>query len=87
MKIAVWDTYVERLDGRTMHFDILLEHDKSDLSTAITFGKKYLGKKPFPYRKLTAQECRLCHFETASASLANEIDSKGYAIIEMENCS
>jgi hypothetical protein len=29
MNVAVWDTYVDRPDGRTMHFDILVETDTS----------------------------------------------------------
>ena len=27
MKISVWDTYVAREDGKTMHFDILVSHN------------------------------------------------------------
>ena len=30
MKIAVWDTYVTRKDGKVMHFDILVNENLKD---------------------------------------------------------
>ena len=30
MKVAVWDTYVKRMDGKTMHFAILVLQELED---------------------------------------------------------
>ena len=41
MECAVYDTYVTKKDGKTMHFDVIVEsstpHEK-----AIEYGKEYL---------------------------------------------
>ncbi|AXT58448.1 DUF2024 family protein [Aquimarina sp. MMG015] len=87
MKIAVWDTYVNRKDGLLMHFDILVSNESMDEDQVLAYGKKYLSTKTFKTLSLTAKECRFCHIETASPEIVNLIETKGYAIIEMENCN
>ncbi|QIE58058.1 DUF2024 family protein [Rasiella rasia] len=87
MKIAVWDTYVKREDGKVMHFDILVPKNITDETTIIAHGKSYLETKAFATNQLTANECRLCHFEQATQDIILSIQQKGYAIIEMENCN
>lgn len=87
MKIAVWDTYVQRDDDKTMHFDILVPSDLKDTQLILGFGKDYLLTKTFKTGKLTANECRFCHIENASEEMMESIKEKGYAIIEMENCT
>lgn len=42
MKIAVWDTYVTRKDGKIMHFDILVDENVNDAEQVYEYGKKYL---------------------------------------------
>ena len=86
MKVSVWDTYVRRNDGRRMHFDILVPSDLKDERTVFGFGTDYLKKKAVENHDLTTNECRFCHIEQASAEMVKEIDKRGYAIIEMENC-
>ena len=39
MKIAVWDTYVQRDDDKTMHFDILVPSDLKDTQVNLVLGR------------------------------------------------
>lgn len=87
MKISVWDTYVQREDGSTMHFDILVPSELNDEQTIFNFGLSYLKTKPFKTKQLTAKECNFCHVESATEQMIAAIAEKGYTIIEMENCN
>lgn len=87
MKISVWDTYVKREDATIMHFDILIPSDVTNELTIFNFGMDYLKNKPFKTNQLSANECRLCHIEQATAEMKASIEKKGYFIIEMENCN
>jgi hypothetical protein len=87
MKISVWDTYVKKEDGNTMHFDILMPSEITDEQTVFNFGMHYLNTKPFKTDNLSAKECRLCHIEQATEDMITSIKANGYAIIEMENCN
>ena len=42
MECAVYDTYVQKNDGKTMHFDVVVNSDTSH-EKAIEFGKQYLA--------------------------------------------
>lgn len=86
MKVAVWDTYVTKKDGSTMHFDILAPDEISDLETIYAFGKKYLKSKNEEDSALTSKECNFCHIEKATEEIVSSIEQKGYFIIEMEGC-
>lgn len=87
MKIAVWDTYVKRQDGLIMHFDILVQSELTDKVKVFDFGLDHLKSKPFKSGKLSSKECVFCHIEEATQPLIDEIKSKGYYIIEIENCN
>ena len=87
MKISVWDTYVKRAAGDTMHFDILVPSELKDEQTIFNFGLNYLDTKPFQTNQLTAKECAFCHIDQATEEMIAAIGEKGYAIIEMENCN
>ena len=87
MKVAVWDTYVTKKDGRTMHFDIIAPETIKDTTTIYNYGKDYLIDKNQEGQPLTSKECRLCHIETATHEMLESIEKKGYYIIEMENCN
>ena len=87
MKVAVWDTYVKRKDGRTMHFDIIVPEDLKDESTIYEFGRSYLRSKNEGEQELTAKQCRYCHIERASQEIETSIKQSGYYILEMENCN
>nr|AWJ66164.1 hypothetical protein [uncultured bacterium] len=86
MKVSVWDTYVQREDGRRMHFDILVPDDLKEERIVFGFGKDYLKTKALKNQVLTTNECRFCHIASASEEIIQEIKKKGYTIIEMENC-
>jgi hypothetical protein len=86
MKIAVWDTYVTRKDGKVMHFDILVNEDLKDENQIFEFGKKYLKSVMQEGQNLTSKECVFCHIDKASDEVERQILNSGFAIIEMENC-
>ncbi|MDH3210092.1 MAG: DUF2024 family protein [Burkholderiaceae bacterium] len=86
MQIAVFDTYVRRPDGRRMHFDILVPNTNRDQATVTAFGRAYLASKNIPADTLVSEECRFCHFESASAEVEQDILRAGYSILEMQNC-
>lgn len=86
MQIAVFDTYVNRPDGRRMHFDILVDDQNKNLEQVLQYGRQYLATKNVPGDSLTARECRFCHIESAEESVENEIKAGGFSIIEMQNC-
>lgn len=88
VKIAVFDTYVNRSDGRRMHFDILVRDQEMDkeANTVLAHGRRYLTAKGIPADNLTASECRFCHVESAPPSVEAEINRTGFAIIELQNC-
>jgi Domain of unknown function (DUF2024) len=87
MKVAVWDTYVTKKDGSTMHFDILAPEEIKDTTLIYNYGKDYLKTKGQEGQPLTSRECRFCHVETVRPQWKDSITKKGYFIIEMENCN
>ena len=86
MKVAVWDTYVTKKDGKIMHFDIIAPKEVQDSSTIYAYGKEYLKIKDEEQQLLTSKECQFCHIETATDDMLKSIKDKGYYILEMENC-
>ncbi len=86
MRIAVWDTYVQRNNGTVMHFDIVVPDTLKDEQRVFEFGKSYLKTKSFDTQNLTSKECKFCHIAVASKVMIENIETKGYDIIEMENC-
>lgn len=87
MKVAVWDTYVTKKNGKIMHFDILAPENIKDTSVIYNYGKDYLKQKGQEGQALTSKECRFCHVETLKPNWEESIKKKGYFIIEMENCN
>jgi len=87
MKVSVWDTYVKRKDGLTMHFDILVPSELTNESAIFNYGIEYLKSKPYETGALSAKECRLCHIEEATQPMIDEINERGFYIIEMANCN
>lgn len=86
MKVAVWDTYVAKKNGKIMHFDIIVPEEIKDTAVIYSYGKAYLKTKGQEGQPLTSKECEFCHIETARPIWGAEIEQKGYVIIEMENC-
>jgi len=86
MKVAVWDTYVTKKNGNTMHFDILVKEEETDLEKIFSFGKEYLKTKGQDESSLTTKECNFCHIDKASEEIESSINANGFYIIEMEGC-
>jgi len=87
MKVAVWDTYVKRKDGRKMHFDIIVPEDINNEEIVYSYGMEYLKKKNIESAGLTSKECKFCHIEKANENMIADLNSTGYHIVEMENCN
>lgn len=87
MKVRVWDTYVERTDGKTMHFDILAPENVDSPEQIYAYGKSYLKLKGQEGQTLDASECKFCHIEQASEEIVKSIAKQGFHIIEMQNCN
>ena len=86
MKVAVWDTYLQKPDGEKMHFDILVPETIKDTEQIFSYGQEYLKGKNVKSKILTSKECEFCHIEEASQTIISYIETRGYHIIEMENC-
>ena len=86
-KVNVWDTYVTKKDGRLMHFDIIAPLEISDSAAIYKYGKEYLKSKGQAGQPLTSKQCRLCHIENLRPEWEEQINDKGYFIIEMEGCN
>jgi hypothetical protein len=87
MKVAVWDTYVTRKDGKIMHFDIIAPETVKDTAVIYTYGREYLKTKGQEGQPLTSEECRFCHVREVNPEWKSDIEKKGYYILEMENCN
>jgi len=85
MECAVYDTYVTKKDGKTMHFDVIVEANTSH-EKAIEYGKEFLGKVGQDGQKMTQEECQFCHIQEAPPVVEKEIQEKGYYIQKMEGC-
>lgn len=86
MKVAVWDTYVLKKNGETMHFDIIVPEHIVDETVVHEIGKKYLFEKDEEGQVLSAQQCRYYHQEIATIVMEESIQEKGFYILEMEGC-
>jgi len=87
MEVRVWDTYVDRKDGKVMHFDIIAPSDIVLPEIIYQYGKDYLKTKNQEGQPLSAEECRFCHIQEASSEIQVTIAEKGYYILEMQNCA
>jgi Domain of unknown function (DUF2024) len=87
LSVSVYDTYVPKKQGGTMHFDILVASTEKDLQKIYDYGKTYLKTKGQEGQPLSAQECRFCHVENAKGAIEDSIVAQGYYIIEMEGCN
>ena len=85
MECAVYDTYVTKKDGRTMHFDVIVETSSAH-DQAIKFGKEYLESAGQGGQKMTQEECQFCHIQEAPPVVEKDIKDKGYYIQKMDGC-
>lgn len=87
MQIAVWDTYVRREDGLTMHFDILVPTEIENRSLIFEYADQYLTEKQFNAEDIRSSRCQFCHVEQASEEVILKVGQRGFDIIEFENCN
>jgi hypothetical protein len=83
MKVAVFDTYVRKQDGSTLHFDIIVP-DQTSPDQTIAFGKKYLNTQ-IQAGDISTRECQFCHIEEPSTEMISSIKSQGFFILEFED--
>jgi hypothetical protein len=76
MECAVYDTYVQKKDGRIMHFDVVVA-DGTPHEKAIEYGKQYLQSAGQEDQKITQQECQFCHIQQAPPFVEKSIEEKG----------
>jgi hypothetical protein len=86
MQCAVYDTYVEKKDGKTMHFDVIVE-ENTQQEKAIEYGKQYLESAGQGGQRMTQEECQFCHIQEAQPVVERDITSRGYYIQKMEGCT
>jgi hypothetical protein len=86
MNVAVWDTYVTRANGMVMNFDIIVPETVTDEEIIYGYGRAYLNSREIPDSPLTASQCSFCHIEKATLQMMQEINEKGYHILELRNC-
>ncbi|MEP2771431.1 MAG: DUF2024 family protein [Fulvivirga sp.] len=85
MKVSVFDTYVKKPSGGMMHFDIIVP-ENTPVDKVFEFGKNYLEIKGVGSEALQTQLCNFCHVEHLQEHMAEDIDKKGYYILEMQGC-
>ncbi len=85
MRVAVFDSYVTKADGKQMHFDVIVPQGTPE-DQVLAFGRQYLEKVGQGGRTLTSKECRFCHIEQASPKMLEDIERDGFHILEMEGC-
>ena len=73
MKVAVYDTYVVKKDGKTMHFDVIVPEGETH-ERVLGFGREYLKSVGQEGQTMTTRECQFCHIESASAEIERAIN-------------
>ena len=74
---AVYDTYVQKKDGKIMHFDVVVADDTPH-EKAIEYGEQYLQSAGQEDQKMTQEECQFCHIQEAPPAVEKSIREKGY---------
>lgn len=80
----VFDTYAQTAQGRTMHFNVVL--DEPDQQQALAYAKQWLTSIGLDDAVVTPQNCYFYHSIEATAALRTDIERQGYAIYKMEGC-
>lgn len=85
MKLDVFDTYANNGQGKLMHFDVLLPQGSSQ-ELAEEIALRWLKEVGVDTETVELQSCRFCHSEPATPEVEQALNSKGYAILQMEGC-
>ena len=78
MQVAVYEAFVRRKNGNTLHFDILIPEERHSQEFAIRAGKEYLIYRGEEGRTLTPAECGFIHYEQISVGIEALVMEKGY---------
>jgi nitrate/TMAO reductase-like tetraheme cytochrome c subunit len=84
MDIHVYDTYVKAADGHVMHFDVFTA--EKDDQKAISYAKQWLATIGEDNARVSSNECRFCHSQSAPADVVASIQQQGYFIYKMAGC-
>jgi hypothetical protein len=85
MECAVYDTYIRKKDGKTMHFDVIVEASTPH-ERAVEYGRQYLSIAGQTGQQMTQEECQFCHIQEAPPFVEKAIEQNGYWIQKMEGC-
>ena len=80
----VYDTYAKTSQGKTLHFDVVL--DEQDQQKALAYAKHWLECQGLESATVTTENCYFCHSVEAPADLREQIDLFGYGIYKLEGC-
>ncbi|MEM7106292.1 MAG: DUF2024 family protein [Bacteroidota bacterium] len=83
MSVAVFDTYVRKANGDTLHFDIIIPDGKYSEQEVLNFGKTYLDSIGESRSVISSKECQFCHIEDPSEEILGAIDKQGYYILDL----
>ena len=85
MKVAVYDTYLPKKQGGTMHFDVIVP-DGTEPEKVLEYANAYLKTAGQEGQPCGPKECEFCHTEQARPEIERSINATGYFILEMEGC-
>ena len=84
--VAIFDTYVKRPEKGMMHFDIVVPTG-TEPAKVYNFGLDYLKSKNVEASYFSSKLCNFCHVEEPTDLMKQDIQNKGYHIIEMTGCN
>ena len=85
MQVDVYDSYAQKSDNQTIHFDVLVE-SRTPKEKAFEYGKRWLSTIDELPESLSQSRCNYCHTEEANQEVQKSIQEKGYYILQMEGC-
>ncbi|KJY82939.1 hypothetical protein TW81_12115 [Vibrio galatheae] len=82
MSLHVYDTHTTTLEGKKLHFDVLLQ--QRDAQKAIDAAKAFLALRQLEVESLSSSDCQFCHTSEQFSELNEQVKKNGYAIITLE---
>ena len=82
MKVAVFDTYIRKPGGTTLHFDIIVPKEAS-LEQVLAYGRSYIDVAA-PGGQISSSECQFCHIEEPTPDMLSGIATEGYFILGLD---
>lgn len=85
MDVDVFDTYASAVDGKTIHFDVVVPSG-TIADKAYEYACQWLNSVGLSNAALKQSRCNFCHTESATPAVVADIKATGYHIIRMEGC-